>query len=71
MISINMLGHGMDLSGSLQEPVAGDVNTIKVYINSVYISCGQFLDYIKKNHQRDRNSFYEFRLFRSASNILN
>jgi len=43
-----MLGHGMDLSGSWHEPVAGDVNTIKVYINSVYIYCRQFLDYIKK-----------------------
>ena len=43
-IDKHVLGNGMDLSGSWQEPVVGVVNTIQGLINSVYINCGQFPD---------------------------
>jgi hypothetical protein len=37
-----MLGHGIDISGSWQEPVAGVVDTMRGLINSVYINGGKF-----------------------------
>ena len=39
-INKHMLAHGVDLSDSWQEPVAGVVNTTKGLINFVYINCG-------------------------------
>jgi len=47
-IDKHMLGHGMDLSGSWQEPVAVVVNNIKDFINPVYLNCVQFLGHINK-----------------------